>query len=105
MAAFGYFFGKEVNRERAENAEQSAANAQTTAQTAEGQKRATGQALSDLVDFIRVKREQRAALATDVDGNPVFLATNKYNLQVTIERWPRVGFHATREHGERLVHA
>ena len=37
-------------------------------------------------------------------GNPVFLATNKYNLQVTIERWPKVGFHATREHGERLGH-
>ncbi|HEX6137025.1 MAG TPA: peptide chain release factor 3 [Casimicrobiaceae bacterium] len=51
------------------------------------------------------EREQAAALATDVDGNPVFLATNKYNLQVTMERWPKVGFHATREHGERLVHA
>jgi peptide chain release factor 3 len=51
------------------------------------------------------EREQGAALATDVDGNPVFLATNKYNLQVTIERWPRIGFHATREHGERLAHA
>jgi peptide chain release factor 3 len=50
------------------------------------------------------EREQGPALATDVDGNPVFLATNRYNLQVTIERWPRVGFHATREHGERLVH-
>ena len=50
------------------------------------------------------EREQAAALATDVDGNPVFLATNKYNLQVTIERWPKVGFHATREHGERLAH-
>ncbi len=48
------------------------------------------------------EREQAAALATDVDGNPVFLATNKYNLQVTAERWPKVGFHATREHGERL---
>ena len=48
------------------------------------------------------EREQAAALATDVDGNPVFLATNKYNLQVTIERWPKVGFHATREHGRRL---
>jgi hypothetical protein len=24
---------------------------------------------------------------------------------VTIERWPKVGFHATREHGERLAHA
>ncbi len=51
------------------------------------------------------EREQAAALATDVDGNPVFLATNKYNLQVTMERWPKVVFHATREHGERLVHA
>jgi peptide chain release factor 3 len=51
------------------------------------------------------EREQAAALASDVDGNPVFLATNKYNLQVTMERWPRVGFHATREHGERLAHA
>jgi len=51
------------------------------------------------------EREQAAALASDVDDNPVFLATNKYNLQVTMERWPKVGFHATREHGERLVHA
>ncbi len=51
------------------------------------------------------EREQAAALATDVDDNPVFLATNKYNLQVTMERWPKVGFHATREHGRRLVHA
>jgi len=50
-------------------------------------------------------REQAAALATDVDGNPVFLATNKYNLQVTMERWPKVGFHATREHGQRMEHA
>jgi peptide chain release factor 3 len=49
-------------------------------------------------------REQAAALATDVDGNAVFLATNKYNLQVTMERWPKVGFHATREHGQRLAH-
>jgi peptide chain release factor 3 len=49
------------------------------------------------------EREQAAALAADVDGNPVFLATNKYNLQVTMERWPKVGFHATREHGQRLA--
>jgi peptide chain release factor 3 len=50
------------------------------------------------------EREQSAALATDVDGNPVFLATNRYNLQVTTERWPKVGFHTTREHGQRLAH-
>jgi peptide chain release factor 3 len=51
------------------------------------------------------EREQTAAMATDVDGNPVFLATNKYNLQVTMERWPKVGFHSTREHGARLASA
>jgi peptide chain release factor 3 len=46
------------------------------------------------------EREQAASIATDVDGNAVFLASNKYNLQVTMERWPKVGFRATREHGE-----
>jgi peptide chain release factor 3 len=46
------------------------------------------------------EREQAASIATDVDGNPVFLATNKYNLQVTMERWPKVAFRATREHRE-----
>ena len=51
------------------------------------------------------EREHAASLATDVDGNPVYLATNKYNLQVTMERWPKVGFHTTREHGQRLAHA
>jgi peptide chain release factor 3 len=51
------------------------------------------------------EREQAAAMALDVDGNPVFLATNKYNLQVTAERWPKVGFQSTREHGERLAPA
>jgi peptide chain release factor 3 len=51
------------------------------------------------------EREQAASLAIDVDGNPVFLATSKYNLQVTMERWPKVGFHATREHGRRMAHA
>jgi peptide chain release factor 3 len=50
------------------------------------------------------EREQAGSLATDVDGNPVFLATNKYNLQVTMERWTKVGFHATREHGQRMAH-
>ncbi|MEO8849050.1 MAG: EF-Tu/IF-2/RF-3 family GTPase, partial [Casimicrobiaceae bacterium] len=48
------------------------------------------------------EREQAAALATDVDGNAVFLATNRYNLQVTMERWPKVLFHSTREHGQRM---
>jgi len=50
------------------------------------------------------ERRNAASLATDVDGNPVFLATSKYNLQVTIEHFPRVGFHATREHGRQMSH-
>jgi peptide chain release factor 3 len=49
------------------------------------------------------ERKENAALATDVDGNPVFLATNKYNLELTEERWPGVSFLATREHGEVLT--
>jgi peptide chain release factor 3 len=51
------------------------------------------------------ERMQGAQLAVDVDGNPVYLAPNRYNLQVTMERWPKVGFHATREHGSVLAHA
>ncbi|MDX2219679.1 MAG: peptide chain release factor 3 [Burkholderiales bacterium] len=53
------------------------------------------------------EREQSANMGKDVDENPVFLSGNKYNLQLTQERWePKgVGFHATREHGQRLSHA
>jgi peptide chain release factor 3 len=46
-----------------------------------------------------IKRES-ASLAEDVDGNPVYLAPSRYKLQITQERFPEVGFHATREHGE-----
>ena len=49
------------------------------------------------------ERDQAARLAKDIDGNPVFLAPNKPVLQVTQERWPKVGFHTVREHGQRLV--
>ena len=49
------------------------------------------------------ENETSASMATDVDGNPVFLAANKYILQVTMERWSKVGFHTTREHGQRLA--
>ena len=50
------------------------------------------------------ERDRAASLATDVDGNPVYLAPNRFNLQVAMERWPKVGFHATREHGQRMAH-
>ena len=50
----------------------------------------------------RFERDQQMRLASDVDGNPVYLANSRYNLQVTMEDWPDVGFIATREHGQRL---
>ncbi len=42
-------------------------------------------------------------MAKDVDGNPVYLASTRYNLEVTSEKWPRVGFLDSREHGQRLA--
>lgn len=47
-------------------------------------------------------QREAAAVASDVDGNPVYLASSKYNLALTEERWENVGFRATREHGEVL---
>ena len=48
------------------------------------------------------EKEQYARVAKDVDGNPVYLATNRYNLNIVMEKWPKVTFHATREHGQRF---
>jgi peptide chain release factor 3 len=50
----------------------------------------------------KFEKDEAMSLAKDVDGNPVFLSSNKYNLKLTLERWPQIGFHATREHGQRL---
>ena len=50
------------------------------------------------------EKELAINMARDVDDNPVYLAPNKYNLQLAMDRWPKVGFHDTREHGQRLVH-
>jgi peptide chain release factor 3 len=47
-------------------------------------------------------RAQQARLARDVDGNLVYLADTGVNLRLTMERWPKVRFHATREHGQRI---
>jgi peptide chain release factor 3 len=49
------------------------------------------------------EKEQELRLAHDVDGNPVYLATNRYNLELLMEKWSKVKFHATREHGQRLA--
>jgi len=37
-------------------------------------------------------------LAVDHNGDLVFLATSRVNLQLMTERWPDIGFHETREH-------
>jgi peptide chain release factor 3 len=37
-------------------------------------------------------------LAIDHNGELVFLATSRVNLQLMTERWPDIGFHETREH-------
>ncbi|MDR0933511.1 MAG: peptide chain release factor 3 [Burkholderiaceae bacterium] len=41
-------------------------------------------------------------LAHDAAGNLAYLATSPVNLRLTEERWPRLVFHATREHAARL---
>ncbi len=47
-------------------------------------------------------KSNQGRLAKDVDGNLVYLADNHVNLSLTMERWPKVQFHATREHGQKL---
>jgi peptide chain release factor 3 len=49
------------------------------------------------------EREQALRLGRDVDGNLVYLASSRYNLEVTMEKWPKVSFHTTREHGQVLA--
>ncbi len=48
------------------------------------------------------EREQQHRMAKDVDGNLVYLASTRYNLDVTREKWSKVGFHDSREHGQIL---
>jgi len=49
------------------------------------------------------ERAYPARLARDVDGNLVYLVDSRHTLAVTMERWPKVHFHETREHGQRLT--
>lgn len=48
------------------------------------------------------EREQGARLATDVNGNIVYLATSIYNLETTMKHWLQVVFHTTREMTQRF---
>ncbi len=45
-----------------------------------------------------LRRRAQDNLALDGSGQLVYLAPTRVNLQLTMERWPDVQFHATREH-------
>ena len=49
------------------------------------------------------EKDLAAHMGSDVDDNPVYLAPNRYHLQLATERWPTVGFHAIREHGQKMA--
>lgn len=50
-----------------------------------------------LGDFEKALAHQ---VAYDAAGNMTYLATSGVNLRLTQERWPKVSFHATREHAQ-----
>jgi peptide chain release factor 3 len=52
-----------------------------------------------LAEFIKANQGR---LAKDVDGNYAYLADTRVNLRLAMERWPKVQFYATREHGQQL---
>ncbi len=52
-----------------------------------------------LNEFVKANQGR---LAKDVDGNYAYLADTGVNLRLAMERWPKVQFHATREHGQQL---
>jgi len=52
-----------------------------------------------LDEFVKANQGK---LARDVDGNFAYLADTGVNLRLAMERWPKVQFHATREHGQQL---
>ena len=52
-----------------------------------------------LAEFVKANQ---ARLARDVDGNYAYLADTGVNLRLAQERWPKIEFHATREHGQQL---
>jgi len=52
-----------------------------------------------LAEFVKANINR---LAKDVDGNYAYLADTGVNLRLAQERWPKVQFYATREHGQQL---
>jgi peptide chain release factor 3 len=54
-------------------------------------------ACDDDKELKRFRDKARDNLAEDGDGQLVYLAPTRVNLDLTAERWPRVRFLATRE--------
>ena len=44
------------------------------------------------------KKKAHDNLALDGDGNLTYIAPTRINLELTMERWPEIEFHSTREH-------
>ena len=58
---------------------------------------------ADAVHLAEFTRANSLKLAKEVDGNLVYLADTRVNLSLAQERWPKVVFHDTREHGQLLT--
>ena len=58
---------------------------------------------ADAAQLVEFTRANSLKLAKDVDGNLVYLADTRVNLSLAQERWPKVMFHDTREHGQLLT--
>jgi peptide subunit release factor RF-3 len=54
----------------------------------------------DPVHLAEFTRANSLKPAKDIDGNLVYLADTRVNLSLAQERWPKVAFHDTREHGQ-----
>lgn len=57
----------------------------------------------DAASLAEFARANQARLAHDVDDNLVFLSPNSVSLGLAMEKWPKVKFHITREHGQKLA--
>ncbi len=58
---------------------------------------------SDAAKLAEFKDRYIGNLALDASGSLAYLATSKPNLDITMERWPEIEFHAIREHARQLA--
>ena len=56
-------------------------------------------ACDDDAELMKFKTKLEANLALDHSGELVYISPTRVNLKMTIEKWPNIEFHKTREHG------